>query len=456
VQYPVCIATARLIFVILHFMLLVYSATESPRLTYILHELLYRRIGVEYTSIHDFDQFVKHTGPKLNYSNVWCENSYQIIPTQLLFEKHTERQTVSVTDHPHWMKTIAVGHASSDHPFDIFSAAFYLLSRYEEYVFFEPDKHGRFNYTSSLAWQYQFLEIPLIDVWANQLRIQLNQQFPELNFANSIFQHISSIDVDFVYRYKGYGAAKQLMKWANALKQQRLQDATEQLKVFTGFSKDPYDSYAYIESVVMKTRAHLMYFFLTRNETNYDKNISHTSYDYKNAIAKLDADAQIGLHPSYHTREHTEWIAEEKQRLEKLCGRIIYHSRQHYLRLHLPETYEALELAGIRFDYSMMYADRCGFRASTCKPFQFFNLKTNKSAELQIHSPCVMDTTLRYAMELNPATAIRLIEKLMDTVHTYSGEFISIWHNSNLSSAEGWHSWRYVFQTMHNFAADKQ
>jgi hypothetical protein len=437
-------------------MLLVYSDNDSPRLRYVLNELFKRRIGIDYSLTNDWQHFTGQNKPRLNYSSKALPGVLQITPVQLLFETIIRNQKIDVSNHQLWQKVFFVSSSAAEIPFDILAASFYLLSRYEEYTDFEPDKHGRFNYKSSLAWQHHFLETPLIDAWADHLKQLLQSHYPDLSFQTVTFQHISTIDIDFVYRYKGYEGKKQFLKLANALAQKRVKDAAEQLRVFAGFSKDPYDTYAYIESIVIKSRAQLMYFFLTRSDTAFDKNIAHTSYDYKKAIAHLHADAIIGLHPSYYTLEHTDWLAEEKKRLEKLSGKIIYHSRQHYLRFHLPESYTALIQSGIAYDYSMMYADRCGFRASTCKPFHFFNLKNNEATMLQIHSPVVMDTTLRYAMKLNPVEAIRLIEKLMDSVRHHSGEFISIWHNSNLSEAEGWQEWRSVFDTMHNLVAEKK
>jgi hypothetical protein len=437
-------------------MLLIYSDTGSSRLDYILHELLQRRIGLNYTCVYDLNAFIQYQGPKLNYSTTFCENSFHIVPETLLFQTDIQPQTISVSEHAHWYKTLSLGNAPANKPFDVLAASFYLLSRYEEYTGFEPDKHGRFNHTNSIAWKHDFLEQPLVDIWSNRLRSVLAEAYPELKFATSRFQHISTVDVDFVFRYKGYTPAKQLLKWGNAIRGQRYRDALEQLRVHAGFINDPYDTFEYIEETALGARAQLMYFFLMRNGTPFDKNLEHTAYEYKLCMAQRHAEATIGLHPSYYTTESPEWIREEKKRFEKLSGQLIYHSRQHYLRFRLPDTYTALEQAGLMADFSMMYANQCGFRASTCKPFQFFNLHTNTASALTVHSPCVMDTTLRYGMQLSETDALRKIQQLLDVVYSVSGEFISIWHNSNLSTAEGWESWRSVFQTMHNLAAEKQ
>ena len=41
-------------------------------------------------------------------------------------------------------------------PFDLFAAVFYLLSRYEEYLPYEPDMYFRFPHAQSIAFQNNF------------------------------------------------------------------------------------------------------------------------------------------------------------------------------------------------------------------------------------------------------------------------------------------------------------
>ncbi len=47
-------------------------------------------------------------------------------------------------------------------PIDIFGSAFFMLTRYEEVVKPDKDEHDRFPATSSLAYQENFLERPII------------------------------------------------------------------------------------------------------------------------------------------------------------------------------------------------------------------------------------------------------------------------------------------------------
>ncbi len=65
-----------------------------------------------------------------------------------------------------------------DLPFDMFSACFFLLSRYEEYLPFEPDQYGRFEADQSLAFRTGFLEEPVIDQWLILFKKLLLQKIP--------------------------------------------------------------------------------------------------------------------------------------------------------------------------------------------------------------------------------------------------------------------------------------
>ena len=96
----------------------------------------------------------------------------------------------------------------------------------------------------------------------------------------------------------------------------------------------------------------------------------------------------------------------------------------------------------------MAYANKIGFRASTCKVFNFYNLAENKANSLQVFSPCVMDVTIKNFEEFEPNDAILAIGKMKQAVKNVNGTFISIWHNSNLSNSVEWKDWKAVWLKM--------
>ena len=154
--------------------------------------ILGKLLGLRYaitSSVHEFRAF---DGPGINYSKQQVDNKLQIIPSGLLYETGIRQQTIDVVD---WegMKVLFPTSDSNGFPFDIFAAGFYMVSRYEEYLPFTADEHGRFEAQQSIAFQYDFIEKPVVNYWALKLKEKLQDQFPELPVKEGCFNYISTI-----------------------------------------------------------------------------------------------------------------------------------------------------------------------------------------------------------------------------------------------------------------------
>jgi hypothetical protein len=128
-------------------------------------------------------------------------------------------------------------------------------------------------------------------------------------------------------------------------------------------------------------------------------------------------------------------------------------SRQHFLKISLPRTYQNLLKCGILHDYSMGYATDPGFRAGIADPFSFFDLFENKETELTIHPVTVMDVSFRDYKGLNLRESLNNIFSIMNTVRSVNGEFISLWHNESFSEMGRWKGWRSAYEEMLKHAA---
>ena len=435
-------------------MILIYSEKESPRLDYIVHELLERRLGLLARICYNKDEFEVQAEPKINYSSIPIQGALQIIPHGLLHQTDIRKQEIQVVKNSKWHYCF-FSQQNELVPFDVFAASFWLLSRYEEYTTDSLDEHGRFSHEHAQAFKNEFIKLPLVDKWAQILGSLLKERFPEVFISSPTFKFISTIDIDFAYRYKGIGTSKQVGKLIKSLIQGRFSDTLTQLQTLVGARPDPYDTYKYINKLANENRLPLMYFFLMRSGTDYDKNISPYGLEMRSIAKRLSKEFACAIHPSYYSTQFEKLMREEKQLLEQYIGKKITQSRQHFLKLSLPQTYEQLSAAGITEDYSMGFPNHSGFRASTAYPFNFFNLSVNKQVPLLIYPIAIMDTALRYGMKLTPKQAINEVDICMKAVEQTGGFFIPIWHNSNLSNAEGWDNWKDVFNKMHTLASIK-
>ena len=149
-------------------MLKIYSNIPSARFAYISKFLLETVLGIDFKHISHLSEFDPAQDQLLNYSEQRSQfTEFYIMPHGLLSE--TEIRTLDIEVKNDQALPYFFPSNNSDWHFDIFAAAFYLLSRYEEYLPNQADAHGRFAAENSLAYRAQFLQQPLIDEWALHL-----------------------------------------------------------------------------------------------------------------------------------------------------------------------------------------------------------------------------------------------------------------------------------------------
>jgi hypothetical protein len=429
-------------------MVLIYSPVISPRLTYTAKQLFGVLLKAEYKLTNNRDAFLTANDARINYSDERIESSITILPNGLLNESTVTKITPTIGE---WENTPILFATENDKaPFDIFSAVFYLLSRYEEYTDSARDKHGRFTAKQSFLYKNNLLHLPLINIWANKLRLILNKSY-ELNISRLEHQYISTIDIDHVFYYKYKPLLKNILGGVKQLLKGDFENLNLRIKTVLG-GKDPNDIYDWLLTEHEKHHTKAIFFFLIgEKHLPYDPPPIFDKKDVAEVIRLIADKNSIGIHPSYHSLNRKTLVLKEKQCLEELTGQKISVSRQHYLRFSLPETYRVLAKCGIENEYSMGYADHVGYRAGTATPFTWFDLEKNEETNLMVHPFAVMDVSLKNYMQQTPEQAIETIQKLNAPLQENGGTFTSLWHNESLSNKGEWKNWRKVYQLLLTF-----
>lgn len=435
--------------------MLIFCPQESVRLTYILNELLVRRLGIQYTLTDNETYFSKSLSVKLNYSNNIFPNCVNVPLHGLLFEQGIFGQKIQVKEQQNWFKVffdivlevpVTMHEKHSLLPFDLFAASFYLLSRYEEVsTHHQTDKYGRFSSANALAVQEKFIQIPLVDYWVNQLKLILNTHYPQLQFAPHQTKILNTIDIDFAYKYRGLSLYARIKKSIGSIWRHQPKQI---IKVWFQPQIDPYDTYAEMLATASSTANETLFFVLMATGKKYDQNIRLDSPELSQLLNSLSNSYPIGIHPSIQSHRFPKKLQTEINLLSAIIQQSPSISRQHFLKFKWPDTYQKLAEAGIKHDYSMAYSDCLGFRASTVLPFLAFDLKNNCELPITVHSPCVMDVCLKNSLKLTPEEAINEIKRLKMIVREHAGEMISIWHNSSFDEEEGWTDWHLVYQSL--------
>jgi hypothetical protein len=156
---------------------------------------------------------------------------------------------------------------------------------------------------------------------------------------------------------------------------------------------------------------------------------------------------EVGIHPSWQSGDEPTLLKQEIEKLEKIIGKKITKSRQHYIRMDLPDTYTRLIDAGIAEDYSMGYGSINGFRASYCLPYLWYDLRKEETTNLTIYPFCYMDANSYYEQHFNCEEALKEMTHYYNITRQVNGWFITIWHNHFLGTDKMFRGWREVYRT---------
>ncbi|MEX6627441.1 polysaccharide deacetylase family protein [Tenacibaculum salmonis] len=425
-------------------MILIYTPEITPRIRYVFKHVFTRilQISIQFTS--KVEEFVAYNGPKFSYTKVALGKEFFIKSNELLNQQGVKNFEIHIKK---WDSTpcFFATDEKSEIPFDIFAATFYLISRYEEYLPHIKDTHARFLATESIAFKNGFLEKPLVDIWAYKFLEILKIKFPDYEHATRKYEYISTIDVDNAFAYKHKSFIRTIGGFLKDASQLKIFTIWDRFAVVFNIKKDPFDTFKSILELKKIYKVRTVFFFLIGDYTTFDTNVSASKTKFKLLIKDMVDYARVGLHPSYHTMSDNVLLKKEKERLENIINMPIKRSRQHFLRLSLPETYQNLIDLEIAEDYSMGYTSHSGFRASTCTPFYFYDLAFEIQTPLKVFPFALIDTTLNDYMKLTPKQSLGKIRDLKNEVKAVNGVFITVFHNESLSNYQRWRGWRRLY-----------
>ncbi len=158
---------------------------------------------------------------------------------------------------------------------DIFSASFFMLTRWEEYVNKNRDSHDRFPAYESLAFKQGFLDRPVVNEYVEELKSMLFEVDDSLAFKEREFKMLLTHDIDHLYQWKNW---KQVLRISlgDIVKRRSLFLAMERVAEYFLIKrnkiKDPFDTFDWLmdksESIGLKSR----FYFMSGGVTSYDNN----------------------------------------------------------------------------------------------------------------------------------------------------------------------------------------
>ena len=433
--------------------ILLYSPVTSSRLKYITGIMLGDLLGLSLQITTDEEVYRNYTGPRICYhTRQIAESGCLIGSSGLLNERGINPHQLNLIDYTGSKALFPVYGKDVVMPFDVFSAAFYVVSRYEEYLPYIRDAHGRFSAFSSLAWQKGFLQVPVVNVWAKELGKILTASFPELQIKEPVYNYIPTIDIDaaWAYGHKGfYRSLGGFLKDIYALDPEGLKT---RFRCLLKLEKDPFDTFELMHSLHHKYHLSPKFFILFADYDQYDKNTPIYNVSFQKLVKGLSDEGEVGIHPSYASNTIESSLGNEIEALSGVLHREVTSSRQHFLKLQHPDTYRNLLSHDITDDYTMGFAAQTGFRSGMCTTYKWYDLEMERITGLRIHPFAVMDGTLGDYMEIDANSAMHHIRPLVDVVRSVGGTFISLWHNESLANWRRWKGWDRVYEEMLDYA----
>lgn len=422
----------------------IYTTQTSNRLSYIADLIFTQLLGIPIEFVtHQNEVYVKEC--VINYT-AQQGIGFHIKPDKLLFEKRISDQQIKMGK---WNDTpVLFAKSGADLNFDILSASFYLISRYEEYLPFKGDKHDRFDPTQSIAYENNFLNQPLVNVWVQMFAEELTLKYPQLTVKEPNFKYINSIDVDYAYAFLEKGPIRSIGAALRDVVTFNFEVLKKRIKVLSGVSKDPFDTFDEVLKLQKQHGFESVFFFHVGDYDVNDKSIPITSDTFQSLIKNVNDYANVGVHPSYASNYTDDKLGIELKRLADVIHQPVTKSRQHFMKLTLPKTYRQLIELDVKEDYTMGYASHMGFRASICSPFYFYDLDFDAPTNLKVFPFCTMEATSKYYLDQSPEESLQEMKRYIDLVKQYNGTYVSVWHNDAISEWGQWKGWKTIYQQM--------
>ena len=151
-----------------------------------------------------------------------------------------------------------------------------------------------------------------------------------------------------------------------------------------------------------------------------------------------DAGHEVGLHSTYDSWNDSELIEEQKKTLEKSLGSEVTSCRQHWLRFSWNDTWFNQSLAGLKYDSTLMFNDRSGFRNSCATNWKPWNQIDNKAHQITCSTSVLMDSHLFDYNDFNKHERNDYLRFWVMECKDIGGEISFLWHPHTMSKDYGW------------------
>ena len=407
-------------------MVLIYCNKISPRIEYTFNHIFKLILNKNFSITNSKSEFIDFKGYKFSYANTPISKELFFQSNGLLEERGLEIHEITIFEWDNIKCFFKVGQKSAM-PFDIFSAIFFLLSRYEEYMPHSSNKKSQFSHLESIAYKENFLEIPLIDIWIEKLLSVLENKI-KLKCKNDSNNLIVSIIISLSrpFKYVNKYPFESFMIWFKNLINLNLWEVLEHLLVLFKIKIDPWEIDNYLKDLFLDSKNKVYFFFSFSSESFFRYETPKTNENFKKYIKEVHDNFEIGLLPSHNALKKLKAFELENFNISKLT-----HTKIDKILLQeglkkISEDYKNSLSLDYANDFSMGYIDAFGYRASTCSSFFFYDLSNETKTKLLV-TPFVAHH--RLINKISESEVIDKIQNFKEIARKFSGNFSIILNN---------------------------
>ncbi len=419
-----------------------------------------RTFVLEYIFAERLDIKINITSSDINYTQILLPNKKKIQINDAFFNNHKDELSYLSLDYlPNSIKYVKLENfSSSDIPiifgentlrirvggvkinFDFLADIFFYLSRWEENLTFARDDLDRPIEQKLFIVKKNLYKRPVVDEFVVFLAELIQKTGYTRYSLKKDFNIIPTHDVDYVKKWKNtFHAWKEI--GGDTIKRKNLKRSIYNFLLWMSsklkFIDEPNDTISKFMNFADQYQRKAVFFFMSGGMTHWDSYNIGDSMIMKNWAEKIvNNNHTLGLHPSILSARSKELFHIEIQNFQNITQYSVCCSRQHYLRLIVPQTWQVLEQNDVGWDSSCGFSDFLGFRCGTANPFQVFDIKKRKKLRLRERPLIVMDTAIVEHIKMTPEEAINEIIQLKKQIMRLGGEFVFLLHNSSLKAFE--------------------
>ena len=433
-------------------MICVYSDKYTSRLKYIVDHIFKRVLKQSVNIINRPEDLPTNSStPTIIYSETLkVKGALHIVANGLLFKKGIRQYAIDMISWGGEQAFFAT--KGGDIPFDIFSAAFYLLSRYEEYLPIEEnfDDKGNFLSEKSLAYKEGFLEKPLIDIWACKLEEELKKLFSDYIPSNEKkFRFLPIIGVNVPYKYRTYSVLGNFLRMGKKILEGDWSELKKQLRVLLRIDQDPYCNIEKLIDIHNRNSLRPLFAIRVSNKKWYRRPIYFAYSTYKKLLCR---NYQIAVCASELATSSVSQLKSEQRYLSKIFKMRVVISMSCKPEFNISRFYQNLSNCKVKEDFSMSYSDRIGFRTSTCTPFRVYDLNKEEYYRLDVHTLSLTDWSAK-RMKLSKDDFIESMINMANSVKMVNGEFVMVYHNDTFVDSSLWKGWASSYEYAVRYAS---